>query len=112
MSLAATARLLTLLRLNSKDGRVGLLSIECLLLVADGPKTLAELERLTGSPNGRISTAVRSLCPWYSRKDERVVEPVLPLLKRVKRPDRRAPVVHLSAMGEQILREAGLICEQ
>jgi hypothetical protein len=107
--LTNTARLLTLLRLNLPQGQAGLLSVEVLLHVATGPKTAAELEVLTGAKNGPISRAIRTFIPWRRRSDGAVITPALPLLKRVKRPGRTAPVVFLSVMGWKVLRELELL---
>ena len=103
------AKLLTLLRMNVRNGQVGLLTVEALLLLATGPKTMAELQKQTGADNGNLSRAVRTLLPWFDRKAGVVVTPDLPLLKRVKRPGRKAPVLSLSRMGCLTLRECGLL---
>ena len=107
--LQAAARLLTALRLNVRNGQVGLLTVEALLLLATGPKTMAELQHHTGADNGNLSRAVRTLMPWFDRKAGVVVTPDLPLLKRVKRPGRKAPVLSLSRMGCQLLHEYKLL---
>ena len=70
---------------------------------------MAELMHQTGADNGNLSRAVRTLMPWYDRKAGVVVMPDLPLLKRVKRPGRKAPVLSLSRMGCQLLREHELL---
>ena len=48
-------RLVGLLRANVPQ--LGLLSVEVLLLCAEGPKTAAELERRTGAANGPVMRA-------------------------------------------------------
>jgi hypothetical protein len=100
-------RLLTTIRMN--DPQTGLLAVEVLLLVSTGPKTREELQRATASASGPISRAIRSFLPWHQRSSGLVIEPVMPLLKRVKRPGRKAPVISLSRMGCQLLRENNLI---
>jgi hypothetical protein len=107
MKTTDAARLLTTIRKN--DAQVGLLAIEVLLLVATGPKTREELQRITDSAAGPISRAIRSFVPWHQRSSGLVIEPRLPLLKRVKRPGRKAPVISLSRMGCLLLRENNLI---
>jgi hypothetical protein len=107
--LSNTARLLTMLRLNLPQGQAGLLSVEVLLHIGTGPKTMAELELLTGAKNGPLSRAVRTFVPWRRRSDGVVVSPAVPLLKRVKRPGRKAAMVCLSVMGWKVLHELQLL---
>jgi hypothetical protein len=38
-----------------------------------------------------------------------VIAPVLPLLRRVKRPGQKAPVIFLSVMGWRVFQELGLL---
>jgi hypothetical protein len=109
MDLGNVARLMTLLRLNLPQGQAGLLSLEVLLHVATGPKTAGELQALTGAADGPLSRAVRTFVPWRRRSDGVVVVPALPLLRRVKRPGQKAPVVFLSVMGWKVLRELELL---
>jgi len=101
------ARLLTTVRMN--DAQIGLLAVEVLLHVSTGPKTRAELQALTDSAAGPISRAIRTFVPWHQASTGLVVEPKLPLLKRTKRPGRKAPTISLSRMGCQLLRENNLI---
>jgi hypothetical protein len=100
---------MTLLRMNLPQGQAGLMSVEILLHVATGPKTTAELEALTGAKNGPLSRAVRTFVPWRRRSDGELVLPVLPLLRRVKRPGQKAPVIFLSVMGWKVFRELELL---
>jgi hypothetical protein len=100
---------MTLLRLNLPQGQAGLLSVEVLLHVAAGPRTMAELEVLTGAKNGPLSRAVRTFVPWRRRSDGVVVVPALPLLRRVKRPGQKAPVIFLSVMGWKVFQELELL---
>jgi hypothetical protein len=109
MDLGNVARLMTLLRMNLPQGQAGLLSVEVLLHVAAGPRTMAELEVLTGAKNGPLSRAVRTFVPWRRRSDGQVIAPVLPLLRRVKRPGQKAPVIFLSVMGWRVFQELGLL---
>lgn len=109
MSSSEMAKLLELvrvLRLNS-ESRVGLLSVECLLLVAGGPKTSAELVAATGSANGLV---IRALWPFLTRmtREGQVIPAQIPLLKMVKRP-RKTPSYHLSVNGWRLLRDVGLM---
>ena len=103
------ARLMTTLRLNLKHGQAGLLAVEVLLHVATGPKTSAELELLTGASNGPVSRAVRTFLTWRERSTGNVVQTQMPLLKRVKRPGKKAHVVFLSVSGWKLLNELGLM---
>jgi hypothetical protein len=107
--LTNAARLMTLLRINLPQGQAGLMCVEVLLHVAAGPKTMAELEVLTGAKNGPLSRAVRTFVPWRRRSDGAVITPVLPLLRRVKRPGRTAPVIFLSVMGWKVMRDLELL---
>jgi hypothetical protein len=107
--LQAMARLMTLLRLNLPQGQAGLMCVEVLLHVAAGPRTMAELEVLTGASNGPLSRAVRTFIPWVRRSDGAVIVPVMPLLKRIKRPGQKAPVIFLSLTGWKELNRLGLM---
>lgn len=105
---SAIAKLLSLLRMNSKH-QIGGLTIETLLLIAEEPRTLNELTQLTGAHNGSISKAIRSIAPYWDSKEESVRTPKLHLLTRKKRkPPLNGYTIHLSKGGRQLLKEAGL----
>tara|TARA_R100000781_G_scaffold114240_1_gene84560 strand:+ start:2132 stop:2476 length:345 start_codon:yes stop_codon:yes gene_type:complete len=112
-NLSSLARLLSYLRANSKGGQVSALGIECLLYVAQAPKTFRELSELTGAPKAQISRAVLAMTPRWDSKKEELIEPHLHLLNRDKK--RLSLVgapfykVTLSKGGKHLLREAGLI---
>jgi hypothetical protein len=99
-------RLMGLLRANVPQ--LGLLSVEVLLLCAEGPKTAAELERRTGAANGPV---MRACWPFVTRAtygERKVIEAQLPLLKRTRKKG-RAPLYLLSVNGWRLLKECGLM---
>ena len=99
-------RLMGLLRANVPQ--LGLLSVEVLLLCAEGPKTAAELERMTGAANGPV---MRACWPFVTRAkygNREVVEAQLPLLKRTRKRG-RAPLYLLSVNGWRLLKECELM---
>ena len=107
----AFSRLLSILRLNSKNNQPSALAVECLLHVAIKPRTYEELVMLTNTQNQVISRAVLSMVPHVKRtssKDE-IVQPSMHLLNRERR---RAPLkgyrVSLSKGGELLFIQAGL----
>ena len=108
MNTKGLANLLTLLRCNSKGGQVSSLAIECLLHVAEEPKTFQELSELTGAQNAHISRAVSLFSPHIKGKE--LMKPDLHLLTRKKRAQPlRGYSVHLSKGGRELLTQAGII---
>ncbi len=106
--LTATARLLSMLRMNGKRGQVSGLGIECLLYIAAAPRTFEELCSLTGAHNGNISRAIQAMTPH--KKGDEICQPVMHLLTRKKRPQPlRGYSVHLSKGGQELLKQAGLL---
>jgi len=99
-------RLMALLRANVPQ--LGLLSIEVLLLCAEGPKTSLELCARTGAANGPV---MRACWPFVTRqpREGKVIQAQLPLIKRMKRQGARAPVYMLSVNGWRLLRECELL---
>ena len=111
-TLASAARLLSMLRMNSKGGQVSTLAVECLLHIATEPRSLEELCSLTGANNGTISRALTTMTPKWDSKGEVIQMPHLHLLTRKKstcsgvgRPKHR---VYLSKGGEELLKQAGI----
>lgn len=105
--LEKVARLMRILRMNAPQ--LGMLSVEVLLLCAEGPRTALELCRLTGAANGPV---MRACWPFLTRVKPGsgdVIETQFPLLKRSKAPGRRAPVYLLSVNGWRVLRECELL---
>ena len=104
--LERVGRLMALLRANAPQ--LGLLSIEVLLLCAEGPKTSLELCARTGAANGPLIRACWPFLTRAKRGSGEVIETQLPLLKRVKRGGTRAPIYMLSVNGWRLLKECGL----
>ena len=91
---------------RSSQGPANLLALECFLLCAEKPRTIAELEALTGCPNGRINVALRTLTPYYDAKTETVVRPAMHLLQRRRRLTGRGHRYHLTSKGKALLNGA------
>ena len=91
---------------RSDQGPGNLLALQCFLLCAEKPRTLAELEQLTGSPNSRINVAVRSMTPYWDARAGVVKRPALHLLQRRRRIDGRGHRYHLTAKGRKLLENA------
>lgn len=104
--LRGCAQLLRMLRLNANH-QVGLLSVECLLLVSGGPKTSAEMAVVTGA---FAESVVKACWPFLTRVKVtgEVVPAQIPLMKRVKRA-KKPPTYHLSVNGWRLLHECGLL---
>ncbi len=81
-------------------------AFECLLLCAEKPRTIAELESLTGCPNGRINTALRGLTPWWDAKTETVIRPAMHLLQRRRVINGKGHRYHLTSQGKALLNPA------
>lgn len=98
--------LLRLVRENAPE-KVGLLSVELLLLVAKGPRSTAQLEKELGLKQGR---AAKALWPFLTRarRDGEIRPARLALLKRVRRPG-QSPMYHLSVNGWRALKVCGLL---
>ena len=88
-----------------RDGqlRPNMLAAECFMHCSSGEKSMPELEALTGSSNGRLSEALRTITPrWCSTREELRV-PALYLLDRRKEKGSRAYKFTLSKQGRQLL---------
>ncbi len=90
---------------RSNKGRSSLLALECFLLIAEKPRTMAELESLTGCANGPINKAVRSMTPWFNPETGEVVRPKLHLIQRRRVICGRGHRMHVTAAGRKLLDE-------
>ena len=90
---------------RSTNSPGNLLALECFLLVAEEPRTMAELERLTGCSNGRVNLAVRTLTPWWNPETEAVVRPRLHLIQRRRIVCGRGYRMFVTAAGRKLLGE-------
>ena len=89
---------------RSTEGSSNLLALECFLLCAQKPRTIAELVEATGAPNGRVNVAVRSLTPWWDAKASLVVKPRHHLLQRRRVLGGRGHRYHLTRRGRDLLK--------
>ena len=88
---------------RSNKGRSSLLALECFLLIAEKPRTMAELESLTGCTNGPINKAVRSMTPWFNPETGEVVRPRLHLIQRRRIFCGRGHRLYVTAAGRKLL---------
>ena len=88
---------------RSNKGRSSLLALECFLLCAEKPRTLTELETLTGCANGPINKAIRSMTPWFNPETGEVVRPKLHLIQRRRIFSGRGHRMHVTAAGRKLL---------
>ena len=100
------ARLLRDIRRQSNG--IGLLGVEIVLHCAEKPRTVGELEQLTGANNGSIARAINQMAIRYQPKSEKVQLPVLHLLAKTTRPEGRGFEICLTARGAALCRSAGL----
>lgn len=100
-------RLLSTVRINSSANRIGLLSVECLLLIAGGPKSTAQMEHALGLEQGRGARAIDPFITRTRRTGE--IKPArMALVKKVRRPG-QVPMYHLSVNGWRVLKDCGLL---
>ncbi len=90
---------------RSNKGRSSLLALECFLLIAEKPRTIAELESLTGCANGPINKAIRSMTPWFNPETGEVVRPKLHLIQRRRVICGRGHRMHITAAGRKLLEK-------
>lgn len=90
---------------RSSQGPANLLALECFLLCAEKPRTIAELEQLTGCPNGRINVALRTLTPYWDAKAGVVVRPAMHLLQRRRVINGRGHRYHLTTKGRALVNK-------
>ena len=105
MNLKQTAALLQCLRTNAGERPLGLLAVEVLAHVAEGPKRMDELLELTGAGHGAVTRAVRSMTVWFERSTGTVHRPAVPLLQRRKTPGRQGFRIWLNCNGKKLLQE-------
>tara|TARA_R100001591_G_scaffold112947_1_gene125745 strand:- start:829 stop:1170 length:342 start_codon:yes stop_codon:yes gene_type:complete len=97
------ARLLTMLRQNSTDrSRIGLLSVECFLYVAQESQTIAELAKKTGADPATVNKAIYPFVPKLNKAGE-LVQARIPLLKRKKQGNLRSKLIMLSKTGTNLI---------
>jgi len=88
-------------------GQFGGLAFECLLLCSEEPKTVPQLEELTGCTRGRLNHAIRSLTPWFDKGTGVVVLPKLHLLQRRRVINGRGHRIYVTAKGRELLSTKG-----
>jgi hypothetical protein len=88
---------------RSTQGPSNLLALECFLLCAEKPRTIAELVALTGCANGPVNRAVRTLTPYWDAKTEKVVRPEQHLLQRRRVWAGKGHRYHLTSKGRALL---------
>ena len=88
---------------RSNQGPSNLLALECFLLCAEKPRTIAELVEATGCSNGRVNTAVRLLTPYWDEAAQKVVRPARHLLQRRRVITGRGHRYHLTNRGRALL---------
>tara|TARA_A100000172_G_scaffold43230_1_gene26548 strand:+ start:390 stop:728 length:339 start_codon:yes stop_codon:yes gene_type:complete len=96
------ARLLTMLRQNSTDSRIGLLSVECFLYVAQESQTIAQLAQKTGADAASVNKAIYPFIPKLD-KEGYIIQPRIGLLKRKKINNQRSRHIMLSKLGVKLL---------
>ena len=97
------ARLLTMLRQNSTDSRIGLLSVECFLYVAQESQTIAALSQKTGADAASVNKAIYPFIPKINKTGV-LVQPRIPLLKRKKQNNTKSRLITLSRTGKEMLK--------
>ena len=96
------ARLLTMLRQNSTDSRIGLLSVECFLYVAQESQTIASLAQKTGADAASVNKAIYPFIPKLNKAGE-LIQPRIPLLKRKKLNNTKSKLIELSRTGISLI---------
>lgn len=89
---------------RNAQGPTSTVALECFLLCAEQPRTIAELEAATGLNNGAINRALRTLTPYYDAKTETVVRPAMHLLQRRRQLVGRGHRYHLTSKGRALLK--------
>ncbi len=84
-------------------GQFGGLAFECLLLCSEKPRTVPQLEDLTGCSRGRLNHAIRTLTPWFDKGTGVVVLPKLHLLQRRRIVNGRGHRIYVTAAGRKLL---------
>lgn len=88
---------------RSAHGPTSTVALECFLLCAEKPRTIAELEAATGLNNGAINRALRTLTPYYDAKTDTVVRPAMHLLQRRRVINGRGHRYHVTSRGRELL---------
>ena len=97
-------RVLRTYRRSFRHAQANMLAFECFMHCSSGEKSMPELEALTGSSNGRLSEALRTVTPWWCSTREEIMLPSLYLLDRRKEKGSRAYKFSLSKRGRQLLQ--------
>ena len=90
---------------RSNQGPSNLLALECFLLCAEKPRTIAELVEATGCANGPVNRAVRTLTPYWDSKAEKVIRPEQHLLQRRRIITGRGHRYHVTSKGRALLAQ-------
>ena len=96
--------------LRRRTNGMGLLGVEVLLHCAQAPRTISELEHLTGANNGSINRAINQMAARYDSTADQVRLPALHLLNKQTRPEGRGFVYYVTRSGEELCTAAGLRC--
>lgn len=88
---------------RSTQGPSNLLALECFLLCAQKPRTIAELAELTGCANGPVNRAVRTLTPYWDSNAKKIVRPAQHLLQRRRIITGKGHRYYLTARGRRLL---------
>ena len=104
------ANYLQIARLNMAQGgkAVSPLGLEALLRLLEGPKTLPQLARETGAPDGPLNRALRRFCAYQDKATGEIVEPDFKLLTRERRAEKlKGHLYRLTDDGRCFLAMAG-----
>ena len=102
MGFSEFARVVRTMRKASKNQLSGL-ALECVLHCAEGERTMAQLEQLTGSCSGRLTVALKTVIAFYDSGADEVRVPELQLLIRRRVKGSLAYRYSLSEQGRQLL---------
>ena len=80
------------------------LALEVVLHCSTGDKTMAELVLLTGSTNGALTHAIRSVMPYANSASAEIIRPTLHLLMRKKIKGARGYRYKLTRAGRELLQ--------
>ena len=104
------ANYLQMARVNMAQGgkAVSPLGLEALLRLLEGPKTLPQLVKETGAPDGPMNRALRRFCAYQDRTTGEIVEPEFKLLMRERRAEKlKGHLYRLTPEGRKFLAMAG-----
>ena len=94
--------------LRRRTNGMGLLGVEVLLYCAQRPRTVSELEHLTGANNGSINRVINQMAARYDATADKVRLPQLHLLNRLTKPEGRGFQYCLTRRAEELCGVAGL----